>query len=81
MKKNKLNIGLIIGGKSVEHDISILSGLQVYHALDKDKYNVTIFYITKEQEWLVGEPLSDIHTYINEEFSKCTPVIAFGASK
>ncbi|MCI6508694.1 MAG: D-alanine--D-alanine ligase [Bacilli bacterium] len=78
MKKNKLNIGLIIGGKSVEHDISILSGLQVYHALDKDKYNVTIFYITKEQEWLVGEPLSDIHTYINEEFSKCTPVIVFG---
>ena len=65
MKKNKLNVGLVIGGKSVEHDISILSGLQVYHALDKDLYNVTIFYITKEQEWLIGEQLTDIHTYIN----------------
>ena len=38
MKLDKLNIGLIIGGKSVEHDISILSGLQAYHAIDKEKH-------------------------------------------
>lgn len=78
MKNTKLNIGLIIGGKSVEHDISILSGLQVYHAIDKEKYNVTIFYINRELEWLVGNDLADINTYINNNFSRCNPVTLFG---
>ena len=77
MKNNLLNIGIIIGGKSVEHDISILSGLQVYHAIDKEKYNVTIFYITKKLEWLVGEDLTKLDTYKNEQFNKCYQVTLF----
>lgn len=78
MKSTKLNVGIIIGGRSVEHDISILSGLQVYHAIDKDKYNVTIFYINHDQEWLVGNELNDINTYISGNFSKCNTVTLFG---
>ncbi len=78
MKNTKLNIGLIIGGKSVEHDISILSGLQVYHAIDKDKYNVTMFYINNELEWLTGDDLTNINTYIDRNFAKCNPVTLFG---
>ena len=50
MKLDKLNIGLIIGGKSVEHDISILSGLQAYHAIDKEKYNLTPQVYRSEKE-------------------------------
>ena len=67
-KDNKLNVGIIIGGRSVEHDISILSGLQVYHAIDKSKYNVTIFYITKDLRWLVGNSLNNISTYEEGKF-------------
>lgn len=78
MKNTKLNVGIIIGGKSVEHDISILSGLQVYHAIDKEKYNVTIFYINHELEWLIGDDLTDINTYISGNFSKCNTVTLFG---
>lgn len=65
MKKitNKLNICLMFGGKSVEHDISILSGLQVYHALDKSKYNIEVVYITKNNEMLIGKDLTNIKTY------------------
>lgn len=78
MKENKIKLGLVIGGKSVEHDISILSGMQAYHAIDKEKYDITIFYITKEQSWLVGSALSSIDTYINNDFSKCNQVTLFG---
>lgn len=70
MNKNikKLNLCLIFGGKSVEHDISILSGLQVYHALDKDKYEIEIVYITKENKLLVGSNLHKIETYKKERY-------------
>ena len=71
---NKLKIGIIIGGKSVEHDISILSGLQVYHALNKEKYEPTIFYLTKENIWLTGKALEDLITYKNNNFSKCNQI-------
>ena len=71
---NKLKIGIIIGGKSVEHDISILSGLQVYHALNKDKYEPTIFYLTKENIWLTGKILEDLITYKNSNFNKCSQI-------
>ena len=69
-----ISIGIIIGGKSVEHDISILSGLQVYHALNKDKYEPTIFYLTKENIWLTGKILEDLITYKNSNFNKCSQI-------
>lgn len=74
---NKLNIGIIIGGKSVEHDISILSGLQVYHALNKDKYNPIIFYLTRKNEWLVGNELQNLITYKTNNFSKCNKIYLY----
>lgn len=80
MKNNLQNVGIIIGGKSVEHDISILSGLQVYHAIDKEKYNVIIFYITKNLEWLVGEDLTKLDTYKHENFNKCKQVTLYNVN-
>lgn len=71
MQNEKLTIGIIFGGKSVEHDISILSALQVYHALDKNKYNVVPFYITKNNDILTGTPLFELETYQNNNFNKC----------
>lgn len=64
----KLNIGLIFGGKSVEHDISILSALQAYNALDKEKYNIIIFYIDKYFNIYTGSILSDINTFRLEKY-------------
>ena len=40
-----LNIGVIIGGESVEHEISLISGSQAYLNLDDTKYNKIIFSI------------------------------------
>ncbi len=47
----KTNIYVIYGGKSVEHDVSLLSAFSVINALDKNKYNVYPVYITKAGVW------------------------------
>jgi len=63
------NIGIIIGGESVEHEVSIITGLQIYDNIDKSKYNPYMIYITKDGKWLTGEVLKDIQTYKNKDYS------------
>jgi D-alanine-D-alanine ligase len=63
------NIGIIIGGESVEHEVSIITGLQIYDNIDKSKYNPHMIYITKDGKWLTGEVLKDIKTYKNKDYS------------
>ena len=57
------NLVVIFGGKSTEHDISILTAQQVLSAVDKTKYNVIPIYITHNGKWLSGEKLFEIDTY------------------
>ena len=49
--KNKMNLAVIIGGKSPEHTISLRSGRSVVQALDSDKYDITVIGINKEGIW------------------------------
>ena len=44
---DKLNLGIVFGGKSVEHDISIISYFQVLNSIDIKKYNIYPFYLNK----------------------------------
>ena len=48
---NKLKLGVIFGGMSTEHDVSITSGTSVIKNLDKEKYEIYPIYIDKEGEW------------------------------
>ena len=59
----KKNILIIYGSKSTEHDISILSALQFYSAIDKEKYSVILIYIDHNGTWFVGEKLANIKSY------------------
>ena len=43
----KLSIGLVFGGRSGEHEVSIASAISVYNALDKSRYDVTLIAIDK----------------------------------
>ncbi len=52
---SKLNVALIFGGKSGEHEVSLMSASSVYKYIDKDKYNVMTIGITKEGRWLYCE--------------------------
>ncbi len=51
----KIRVGLIFGGKSGEHEVSLASAQSVAHAINKDKYNVVLIGITKEGRWLLGD--------------------------
>ncbi|NQX62486.1 D-alanine--D-alanine ligase [Paenibacillus qinlingensis] len=53
----KIRIGLIYGGKSGEHDVSLQTALAVMKAVDFTKYEITPFYISKKGEWRSGAPL------------------------
>lgn len=59
----KLNIGVFFGGRSCEHEISCISASQVLKAIDQDKYNVIPIYLSKNNDFYVGEALWDISNY------------------
>lgn len=51
----KINIGILFGGKSAEHEVSIQSAKNVYEALDKEKYNPVLIAIDKTGKWMIHE--------------------------
>ncbi len=59
----KTNVAVFFGGRSVEHEISVLSALQAINAFNKDKYNIIPIYITKEGRWITGEELLNVDNY------------------
>ncbi len=52
----KIRVGLMFGGRSGEHEVSIASALSVYNALDKNRYEVTMIGIDKDGRWLLPDP-------------------------
>ncbi|UXS59189.1 D-alanine--D-alanine ligase [Staphylococcus ureilyticus] len=60
----KENVCIVYGGKSAEHDVSILTAQNVLNAIDKEKYQVDIIYITNDGDWKkkenIVDPIDDI---------------------
>jgi D-alanine-D-alanine ligase len=54
-KASKLRVGVIFGGRSGEHEVSLMSARSILNALNPEKYNVTQIGITHDGVWLVGE--------------------------
>jgi D-alanine-D-alanine ligase len=50
----KLRVGILFGGRSGEHEVSLLSAASVFKAIDKDKYEVVPIGITKEGRWVTA---------------------------
>lgn len=59
----KTNIAVFFGGRSVEHEISVISALQAINAFDKSKYNIIPVYISKQGKWFTGNDLLSIANY------------------
>lgn len=59
----KTNVAVFFGGRSVEHEISVISALQAIHAFDADKYNVIPVYISKQGRWYTGPELLEVRNY------------------
>src|SRR6202035_3965076 len=52
---SKLRVGILFGGRSGEHEVSLLSAASVLNAIDKNKYEVVPIGITKDGRWLTAE--------------------------
>ena len=58
----KLRVGILFGGRSGEHEVSLLSAASVLNAIDKDKYEVVPIGITKDGHWLTAENAENLLT-------------------
>lgn len=72
----KTVVGVFFGGRSTEHEISVISANQAMAAMNPDKYEIVPIYISKEGRWFTGRDLLTLSNYRNPEqlLQKCTEV-------
>ncbi len=75
----KIRVGVLYGGKTTEHEVSIITAVQAMEHLNLDKYEVIPMYLTKENEMYTGEPLKEIEIYREPELLKryCKNVVCY----
>lgn len=64
--KRKLTIAVVFGGRSVEHDVSVVTGNQIIKAFEASGHEIIPLYITRDGRWYIGEALGDLNNYKNE---------------
>jgi D-alanine-D-alanine ligase len=78
----KLRVGILFGGRSGEHEVSLLSAASVFNAIDKDKFEVVPIGITREGHWLTaadaerlltGKPLEHEERHLRAGDPEATP--------
>lgn len=79
----KIKIGVIYGGETVEHEVSVISALQAMNNLNEDKYDVVPIYISKDRIWYTGHMLRDIEFYkeFEDEKKYATKVMLYKKGK
>jgi D-alanine-D-alanine ligase len=60
-------VAVVFGGPSTEHDVSVLTGLQILDAIDSSRYDTLPVYVTLEGHWYVGDALRNRKNYIPDE--------------
>lgn len=71
------NIVVAFGGASPEHEVSVLSAMQVIASLKETNFGLIPLYVTKSGRWLTGEPLLDIENFqdldnLHQQATRCT---------
>lgn len=71
------NIIVAFGGVSPEHEVSVLSAMQVIASLEDSEHQILPLYITKAGRWLTGKPLLDLENYrdldsLQQKATRCT---------
>ena len=59
----KTKVALMFGGKTVEHEVSVISGIQALKSMDTDQYEVIPVYMTKENDMYIGPDIGKIESY------------------
>ena len=66
----KLKLCVLFGGRSVEHEVSIITAIQAINKIDRTKYDVVPVYISKDGTWYTGEMLLDLEIYKDMDLLK-----------
>ena len=61
--RRRTTVAVIFGGRSVEHDVSVVTASQVMRALDSSRHDLVPVYISREGRWFGGEPLRDLASF------------------
>jgi D-alanine-D-alanine ligase len=75
----KLRVGLIFGGRSVEHEISLISATSILAALDPSRYEVTLIAVDHDGQWHLGDPSLPLDAAMQGE-NICLPVNPGGST-
>ena len=59
----KINLAVLFGGRSVEHEVSVISAVQAMASINKEKYNIIPVYMTKKSEFYTSEKMFDINSF------------------
>lgn len=59
----KIKVGVIFGGETVEHEVSVITAVQAMEHINRDKYDVVPIYISKDRIWYTSPMLTDIDVY------------------
>jgi D-alanine-D-alanine ligase len=74
LKRERITVGLLFGGSSAEHEVSLVSAASVYKNLDRKKYDTVSIYINKEGLWrIVESPLLSPSSLNQGEFFPFLP--------
>ena len=73
--RRRTRVAVIFGGRSVEHDVSIVTGSQIMQAFAADRYEVVPIYISRDGKWYTGDPLSQLDNYTDDDLLRRNSVI------
>ncbi len=75
----KIRVGVLYGGKTTEHEVSIITAVQAMKNLDEEKYDIIPIYFTKENEIYTGAPLKEMDVYKDYDLLKryCKNVVCY----
>ena len=59
----KVKVGVIFGGETVEHEVSVITAVQAMEHINQEKYEIVPIYISKDRYWYTGKMLMDIDVY------------------
>lgn len=64
--RRRSSVAVVFGGRSVEHDVSIVTGHQIMQAFPAEDYDVVPIFVSREGKWYTGEPLLELDAFADE---------------
>ena len=61
--RRRKSVAVIFGGRSVEHDVSIVTGHQIMDAFPPERFEVVPIFISRDGRWFTGEPLTNLRNF------------------